>query len=149
MAILETCACGGFLPEHVEACPNCGVFVAAVTAGATKGRRGAIRRAAAAAAGSLLVMTVSACYGGAVQPRPAEAPPATEVAGDDGATTGDETGAGTTDADAALCDEAECGPRMGMPAEQCADGSVGGNIGRCLHHPDGTCGWEVRACPEP
>ena len=36
---------------------------------------------------------------------------------------------------------------MGMPAQQCADGSIGGNTGRCLSQPGGTCGWEVRECP--
>jgi hypothetical protein len=47
----------------------------------------------------------------------------------------------------AECDPKECGPRMGMPTQQCSDGTVGGNTGRCLHHPDNTCGWEIRECP--
>jgi hypothetical protein len=29
----------------------------------------------------------------------------------------------------------------------CADGSIGGNTGRCLRDGDGTCGWELRECP--
>src|SRR5436853_4099788 len=45
------------------------------------------------------------------------------------------------------CDAGACGPRLGMPTQQCADGSVGGNTGRCLKEPDGACGWEIRECP--
>ena len=37
---------------------------------------------------------------------------------------------------------------MGMPAQQCSDGSVGGNTGRCIRTGAG-CGWEVRECPAP
>ncbi|MEZ4399850.1 MAG: hypothetical protein R3B06_07515 [Kofleriaceae bacterium] len=44
-------------------------------------------------------------------------------------------------------DAAACGPAMGMPARQCADGSLGGNTGRCVVLADGQVGWEVRACP--
>lgn len=47
----------------------------------------------------------------------------------------------------AECDPAECGPAMRMPSRRCPDGSIGGPTGRCLRHPDGRCGWEVRACP--
>jgi hypothetical protein len=54
---------------------------------------------------------------------------------------------GATDPASETCAESECGPRMGMPAEQCPDGSIGGNTGRCLRRPDGGCGWEVRECP--
>lgn len=34
-----------------------------------------------------------------------------------------------------------------MPAQQCADGSVGGNTGKCVKQADGACGWEIRECP--
>ncbi|MDB4956764.1 MAG: hypothetical protein JWO36_4333 [Myxococcales bacterium] len=47
----------------------------------------------------------------------------------------------------AECDPKQCGPRLGLATQQCADGSTGGNTGRCLHHPDNTCGWEIRECP--
>jgi hypothetical protein len=47
---------------------------------------------------------------------------------------------------AELCRPSECGPRPGMPTERCADGSLGGNTGRCLSK-NGRCGWEIRACP--
>ncbi|MBI4917509.1 MAG: hypothetical protein HY825_16840 [Acidobacteria bacterium] len=47
-----------------------------------------------------------------------------------------------------LCPPEECGPALGMPAYVCADGSLGGNTGRCLRDPaTGTCGWEIRDCP--
>jgi hypothetical protein len=42
---------------------------------------------------------------------------------------------------------AGCGPALGMPAQQCSDGSVGGNTGRCVTTADGSCGWEIRECP--
>jgi hypothetical protein len=51
------------------------------------------------------------------------------------------------DPTAVECEAGACGPRLGMPTEQCADGSVGGNTGRCLKEPDGACGWEIRECP--
>lgn len=35
---------------------------------------------------------------------------------------------------------------MGMPAQQCSDGSVGGNTGKCIRSGDG-CAWEIRECP--
>lgn len=47
----------------------------------------------------------------------------------------------------ATCDADACGPAPGMPAVECPDGSIGGNTGRCLAAPDGTCGWEIRECP--
>lgn len=40
-----------------------------------------------------------------------------------------------------------CGPQLGMPAEQCSDGSIGGNTGQCLSTADGSCAWEIRSCP--
>ena len=47
-----------------------------------------------------------------------------------------------------LCDEAECGPQLGMPNILCPDGvTVAGPTGRCLRQADGTCGWEVISCP--
>ncbi|WP_437974084.1 hypothetical protein WMF11_36745 [Sorangium sp. So ce295] len=53
-------------------------------------------------------------------------------------------------ADGALtCDVDACGPALGTPSWECADGSIGGNTGRCIPHPDGTCGWEVRECRQP
>ena len=51
------------------------------------------------------------------------------------------------DASPELCDPSECGPRLGMPNRRCPDGSIGGPTGRCLRHPDGKCGWEIRPCP--
>lgn len=45
------------------------------------------------------------------------------------------------------CDKAKCGPAMRMPNTQCKDGTMGGPTNRCLQHADGTCGWEVKACP--
>ena len=47
----------------------------------------------------------------------------------------------------AECRPADCGPRLGMPSQQCADGSTGGNTGRCIRFMDGNCGWEIRECP--
>lgn len=47
------------------------------------------------------------------------------------------------------CDEAACGPRMGMPNQLCPDGrTMSGPTGRCVVRPDGACGWEVLACPD-
>jgi hypothetical protein len=45
------------------------------------------------------------------------------------------------------CDKAKCGPTIRMPNKQCADGTMSGPTNRCLQHADGTCGWEVKACP--
>jgi hypothetical protein len=45
------------------------------------------------------------------------------------------------------CNDAECGPQLGIPNWTCADGSVGGPTGRCLMRPGGTCGWEINNCP--
>jgi hypothetical protein len=56
-------------------------------------------------------------------------------------------GGGGSGSDAVECAAGACGPALGMPAQQCSDGSVGGNTGRCLHNPDGACGWEIRECP--
>lgn len=45
------------------------------------------------------------------------------------------------------CAVERCGPAPGMPAQQCPDGSIGGNTGRCILLSGGTCGWEIRSCP--
>ena len=47
----------------------------------------------------------------------------------------------------AECEPQACGPRLGLATKQCSDGSVGGNTGKCLRHPDDHCGWEIRECP--
>ncbi|OIP41343.1 MAG: hypothetical protein AUK47_06445 [Deltaproteobacteria bacterium CG2_30_63_29] len=47
------------------------------------------------------------------------------------------------------CDVTDCGPGLEAPSIICPDGSVGGNTGRCLTADDGTCGWEMRQCPDP
>lgn len=44
------------------------------------------------------------------------------------------------------CTPDECGPAPGLPSYVCADGTIGGNTGRCLRHADGSCGWEIRDC---
>jgi hypothetical protein len=33
-----------------------------------------------------------------------------------------------------------------MPAQQCSDGTIGGNTGRCVRNGD-NCTWEIRECP--
>lgn len=43
------------------------------------------------------------------------------------------------------CPASSCGPRPGMPAQRCADGSQGGFTGRCVKRGD-RCGWEVKRC---
>jgi len=48
----------------------------------------------------------------------------------------------------ATCDPAECGPAPGMPSIECPDGSIGGSTGRCTAE-GGSCGWEIRQCPDP
>ena len=46
------------------------------------------------------------------------------------------------------CDRSACGVALGLPTITCADGSTGGNTGRCIAQGDpATCGWEVRECP--
>lgn len=60
---------------------------------------------------------------------------------DGGTTTSD---GGTTVVE---CTKDKCGPMAGAPAEQCADGSIGGNTGRCIDKGGGVCGWEFRTCP--
>lgn len=48
----------------------------------------------------------------------------------------------------AECGPTACGPALGMPMQQCDDGSVGGNTGKCIRQGE-TCGWEIRECPAP
>ncbi|OGQ25864.1 MAG: hypothetical protein A2138_22005 [Deltaproteobacteria bacterium RBG_16_71_12] len=43
------------------------------------------------------------------------------------------------------CPASSCGPRPGMPAKRCADGSRGGFTGRCVKKGD-DCGWEIKRC---
>jgi hypothetical protein len=50
--------------------------------------------------------------------------------------------------DDAVCADSECGPAPGMPNYPCFDGTIGGPTGRCLSNTNGTCGWEIRNCPE-
>lgn len=58
------------------------------------------------------------------------------------------SGAGTSDKPiGSECGKSDCGPAPGMPAQQCPDGSIGGNTGRCIVQPSGQCGWEIRECP--
>jgi len=45
------------------------------------------------------------------------------------------------------CDKAACGPQLGLPNWICEDGSIGGPTGRCIRHPEGSCGWEINNCP--
>jgi hypothetical protein len=47
-----------------------------------------------------------------------------------------------------LCKTSDCGPQLGMPNYKCPDGTIAGPTGRCLRHGDGSCGWEIRQCPE-
>jgi hypothetical protein len=68
-----------------------------------------------------LVLVLGAC-GGAPPPSPNPPPSAT------------------------ACASEACGPRLGMPAQRCSDGSMGGNTGRCIRQGD-SCAWEIRECP--
>ncbi|MCU0664744.1 MAG: hypothetical protein MUC50_20775 [Myxococcota bacterium] len=61
--------------------------------------------------------------------------------------TTDDTVVDDTDTEQGECEEAKCGPALGMPVWECDDGSLGGNTGRCLEKENGTCGWEIRQCP--
>ena len=76
---------------------------------------------------SLVLLITVACGGKSSQPQP---PP--------------EGGSGSA---AVECPAGSCGPALGMPAQKCSDGSVGGNTGRCLRNAEGGCGWEIRECP--
>lgn len=68
-----------------------------------------------------LALLLAAC-GGKSTPAPTEAPPAGE------------------------CAVEACGPALGMPAQTCSDGTMGGNTGRCVRS-DAGCAWEIRECP--
>jgi hypothetical protein len=48
-----------------------------------------------------------------------------------------------------ICGNAECGPPLGLATIICADGSTGGNTGRCLQTTSTKCHWEIRSCPAP
>jgi PPE-repeat protein len=61
-----------------------------------------------------------------------------------GGSTGLEGGSGGADAG---CPTSACGPALGLPSYQCADGSLAGPTGHCLKRDNGTCGWEIRSCP--
>lgn len=68
-----------------------------------------------------------------------------ELAADGGgASSGGSSGSTATE----CSDKSLCGPALGMPNHQCADGTTGGPTGRCLKQGDGTCGWEVRDCQD-
>src|SRR5687768_6840667 len=55
---------------------------------------------------------------------------------------------GTAASNLVVCDPIECGPPvLGQPTEVCADGSTGGNTGRCVRTDDTKCHWEDRTCP--
>jgi hypothetical protein len=59
-----------------------------------------------------------------------------------------ETGDVADTGDGGDCPLGSCGPPLGLPNWQCADGSWGGPTGRCLRAGEsGSCGWEIRACP--
>ena len=58
--------CGGFVPDGVDACPNCG---------ARPGTRRFARRLLNAASGGAVALTLMACYGGAPQHYMAEPEP--------------------------------------------------------------------------
>ena len=50
-------------------------------------------------------------------------------------------------APAQTCEAGACGPALGEPNYTCPDGTIAGPTGRCILNQDGTCGWEVVACP--
>jgi hypothetical protein len=47
---------------------------------------------------------------------------------------------------AADCAPEACGPALGLPTQQCSDGTIGGNTGACIRQ-GGSCAWEIRECP--
>jgi hypothetical protein len=48
------------------------------------------------------------------------------------------------------CPVEKCGHPLDLPVRLCPDGkSIAGPTDRCLQKPDGTCGWEIAACPDP
>lgn len=50
-------------------------------------------------------------------------------------------------AQAQTCDAGSCGPAPMIASYQCPDGTLAGPTGRCILNQDGTCGWEIIACP--
>jgi hypothetical protein len=48
---------------------------------------------------------------------------------------------------AQTCEAGACGPVLGEPNYTCSDGTIAGPTGRCVLNQDGTCGWEIVACP--
>ena len=56
---------------------------------------------------------------------------------------------GADDDHLTACDPASCGPALGAPTTKCADGSLGGNTGRCVKTSSSSCGWEIRTCTDP
>lgn len=70
--------------------------------------------------------------------------PSASASGSSSATSGDDAGAPRAE-----CDAKQCGPRLGMPNRTCPDGvHMSGPTGKCLKNADGTCGWEILACPK-
>ncbi|HEY8080080.1 MAG TPA: hypothetical protein VIF62_38380, partial [Labilithrix sp.] len=62
----------------------------------------------------------------------------------------DSTDNASEDLVTAVCAKSACGPELGMPAEICPDGSIGGNTGRCVEtKSNAVCHWEIRKCPAP
>lgn len=86
----------------------------------------------------------SGTSGSAPGPGPSSGPGGSAT-GSDSATGSSSAGGGSGPATG--CRTSDCGPRLGMPSQQCADGSIGGNTGRCIRLADGSCGWEIRECP--
>jgi len=77
MVSLTTCdQCGGFVPQALDACPNC----------STRRRTGKLaRRLLNAAGGGAVALTLMACYGGAPQHymvEPVEPPPGGQCNGE-------------------------------------------------------------------
>ncbi|MCA9718382.1 MAG: hypothetical protein H6713_18475 [Myxococcales bacterium] len=95
MARLETCrACSGFVAPQSNVCPHCGAAVETAAA----------RRAKAvfyAASGSLIALTLMACYGGGPYDPPPDTDSETETETDapTATETGTTAGAETTDTD--------------------------------------------------
>lgn len=75
-----------------------------------------------------------------------------ETSGSDGVSCYDgthdtATADSATDHDPAACDDAECGPQMGMPNWLCDDGVTVAGPGPCERGADGVCAWSVVTCP--
>lgn len=72
------------------------------------------------------------------------------IGGELGADGGPSSSGGSSGSGGAVecADKNQCGPALGMPNYLCGDGTTGGPTGRCLKQTDGSCGWEVRECPD-